>query len=252
MSISDLKILVIFDSTSDESLYQPLLSGLQPNFQVQFEQISAFENLSVLQAVLARQNYDLVISGGCLAAHLPGLIVANTSKPVLGLPLASQWEGLDALMSLQQMPFGLPVLTAAPDRSSALLYFLRQWQQQPAERFRRLHLVIAPGLSDAAYVAEELKRTHELAQAREIQLSESSEPDPEALNIVLVHAAEAVRPELLAIHVPLQAPEHHRFHAASALDVLNWVQRGGLWVGVNNTRNAILGFQRCAAALQGA
>lgn len=245
-----MNVLVIFDKNSDESLYQPLLSGLKPDFSVQFEQISAYENLGTLQDVLSRKNYDLVISGGALAASLPGLIAANTDKPVLGLPLASQWEGLDALMSLQQMPFGLPVLSSAPDRSSTLITFLRQVQNLKAEAFKHMHLVIAPGLSDAAYVAEEITRTKELAQSRGVTLSIDSEPHPVALNIVLVHAAEAVRADLFAIHVPLQAPEQHRFHAAAAVDVLHWVQKGGLWVGVNNTRNAILGYLRFGSVFQ--
>ena len=244
-----MNVLVIFDKTSDESLYQPLLSGLKSDFSVHFEQISAYENLGVLQEMLSQSNYDLVISGGAMAAHLPGLIAANTEKPVLGLPLASQWEGLDALISLQQSPFGLPVLTSAPDRSSAIIKFLRNIQTKQASHLKAMHLVIAPGLSEAAYVAEELKRTQELALSKEITLTISSEPDSEALNIILVHAAEAVRSDILAIHVPLQAPEQHRFHAAAAIDVLHWVQKGGLWVGVNNTRNAILGYLRFADLL---
>jgi len=242
-------VLVIFDKTADESLYQPLLSGLDSGFKVFFEQVSAYNNLEKLQSILNNNHYDLVISGGSLGAHLPGLIAANTKKPVLGLPLASQWEGLDALMSLQQSPFGLPVLTSAPDRTSVIIQFLRHLQKKNAKDLLQMHLVLAPGLSEAAYVKEELNRTHELAASKDIQLSVSSKPEPEAFNIVLVHATEAVRSDILAIHVPLQAPEQHRFHAAAAIDVLHWVQKGGLWVGVNNTRNAILGYLRFSECL---
>lgn len=63
----------------------------------------------------AEQNgFVLVIAAAGMAAHLPGFIAANTSLPVIGVPLASsEMQGLDALYSIVQMPPGIPVATVA-------------------------------------------------------------------------------------------------------------------------------------------
>jgi len=46
-----------------------------------------------------------------MAAHLPGVIASMTSVPVIGVPIKSSFEGLDALLSIVQMPPGIPVAT---------------------------------------------------------------------------------------------------------------------------------------------
>lgn len=48
-----------------------------------------------------------------MAAHLPGVIAAMTAIPVIGVPVKSSLEGLDALLSIVQMPTGIPVATVA-------------------------------------------------------------------------------------------------------------------------------------------
>jgi 5-(carboxyamino)imidazole ribonucleotide mutase len=53
-----------------------------------------------------------------MAAHLPGVVAANTSLPVIGLPLdASPLKGVDALYSIVQMPPGIPVATVGIDNA---------------------------------------------------------------------------------------------------------------------------------------
>jgi len=58
-----------------------------------------------------------------LAAHLPGFIAARTKKPVIGVPVSAKLGGLDALLSITQMPSGVPVATVGIDnaKNAALL-----------------------------------------------------------------------------------------------------------------------------------
>jgi 5-(carboxyamino)imidazole ribonucleotide mutase len=66
----------------------------------------------------------VVIAGAGLAAHLPGVIAAYTTLPVIGVPLKSgSLNGLDSLLSIVQMPSGVPVATVAIDgaKNAALL-----------------------------------------------------------------------------------------------------------------------------------
>jgi 5-(carboxyamino)imidazole ribonucleotide mutase len=55
----------------------------------------------------------VIIAGAGMAAHLPGVIAAYTSIPVIGVPVKSSFDGLDALLAIVQMPPGIPVATVA-------------------------------------------------------------------------------------------------------------------------------------------
>ena len=65
----------------------------------------------------ARENgFGVIIAAAGMAAHLAGALAANTTLPVIGIPLKSQvLDGVDALLSTVQMPSGIPVATVAID-----------------------------------------------------------------------------------------------------------------------------------------
>jgi phosphoribosylaminoimidazole carboxylase PurE protein len=67
------------------------------------------------------QGIKIIIAGAGMAAHLPGVIAAHTTLPVIGVPLAgSELSGLDALYSIVQMPSGVPVATMAIGKAGAI------------------------------------------------------------------------------------------------------------------------------------
>jgi 5-(carboxyamino)imidazole ribonucleotide mutase len=73
----------------------------------------------------AGRGIQVIIAGAGGAAHLPGMIAAQTLAPVLGVPVLSKLSGLDSLLSIVQMPAGIPVGTlavgAAGAKNAALL-----------------------------------------------------------------------------------------------------------------------------------
>ena len=72
----------------------------------------------------ARENgFGAIIAAAGMAAHLAGAIAANTTLPVIGIPVKGSFEGLDALLSTVQMPSGIPVATVAVNgaKNAALL-----------------------------------------------------------------------------------------------------------------------------------
>jgi 5-(carboxyamino)imidazole ribonucleotide mutase len=73
-------------------------------------------------ARLARiDGFEVIIAGAGGAAHLPGMIAAKTSLPVLGVPIQSKaLNGIDSLLSICQMPAGIPVGTLAIGHSGAI------------------------------------------------------------------------------------------------------------------------------------
>lgn len=85
--------------------------------------ISAHRNLVRLQAYVGEaeaSGVEVFIAGAGGAAHLPGVIAAQTIRPVLGVPLSGMGlMGLDALLSIVQMPSGVPVGTFAIGKAGA-------------------------------------------------------------------------------------------------------------------------------------
>lgn len=68
----------------------------------------------------AGRGMRVLIAGAGGAAHLPGIIAAKTPLPVIGVPMQSALQGLDSMLSIAQMPGGVPVATMAIGRAGAV------------------------------------------------------------------------------------------------------------------------------------
>lgn len=71
-------------------------------------------------ATAEARGLEVVIAGAGMAAALPGVIAAKTVLPVLGVPIESKLNGLDSLLSMVQMPAGIPVGVLAVGRAGAV------------------------------------------------------------------------------------------------------------------------------------
>ncbi len=77
--------------------------------------------LSEFAKSAAEKNFGAIIAGAGGAAHLPGMIAAHTTVPVLGVPVESAvLRGVDSLLSIVQMPAGIPVATFAIGKAGAI------------------------------------------------------------------------------------------------------------------------------------
>ena len=84
--------------------------------QVPFEMnaLSAHRTPEAVEAFAkgaAARGIRVIIAAAGMAAHLPGVIAASTTVPVIGVPIKSTLEGMDALLAIVQMPPGIPVAT---------------------------------------------------------------------------------------------------------------------------------------------
>ena len=100
--------------------------GLEPEVEV----LSAHrtpEKMIEWGKLAANRGVQVIIAGAGGAAHLPGMLASVTSLPVIGVPVAlSQLDGMDSLLSIVQMPAGVPVATVSIDGSkNAALLALR-------------------------------------------------------------------------------------------------------------------------------
>ena len=109
---------VIMGSTSDYEVMQDACKVLE-EFGVKYEKrvVSAHRTPDLMYeyAHSARERgVKVIIAGAGGAAHLPGMVAAMTTVPVIGVPVKSRaLNGLDSLLSIVQMPGGVPVLTVA-------------------------------------------------------------------------------------------------------------------------------------------
>ena len=114
------KVAVIMGSDSDLPVVEKALEKLK-EFSVPFEAHVYSAHRTPEQArdfsANARANgFGVIIAAAGKAAHLAGSVAANTTLPVIGIPIkASALDGLDALLSTVQMPPGMPVATVAID-----------------------------------------------------------------------------------------------------------------------------------------
>jgi len=91
-------------------------------------------------ATAAARGLRVIIAGAGGAAHLPGMVAAKTQLPVIGVPVrSSTLDGLDSLLSIVQMPAGVPVATMAiGNATNAALFAARILAIADAELHRRL------------------------------------------------------------------------------------------------------------------
>lgn len=124
--MSQILVSILMGSKSDWPIMQEA-SLLLDQFQIAHEvrALSAHRTPDALQDYLQtaqKQGVQVFIAAAGGAAHLPGVIAASTSLPVLGVPIPSSTfvNGLDALLSIVQMPAGIPVATFAVGKAGAI------------------------------------------------------------------------------------------------------------------------------------
>lgn len=117
------KVAIIMGSSSDAKVMGEAAKILK-EFKVPFEMkvVSAHRTPEFMQDYAleaAKKNIGVIIAGAGGAAHLPGMVASLTHLPVIGVPIAlKSLKGLDSLLSIAQMPKGVPVATVAIDNAA--------------------------------------------------------------------------------------------------------------------------------------
>ena len=115
ITIMNPKISIIMGSTSDLPIMEKAAKFLD-EMEIPFEMnaLSAHrtpEAVAEFASNAQKRGIKVIIAGAGMAAHLPGVIAASTPIPVIGVPINSTLEGMDALLAIAQMPPGIPVAT---------------------------------------------------------------------------------------------------------------------------------------------
>lgn len=128
------KVGVIMGSTSDWETMKhtaETLKELGVAFETKVVSAHRTPDLMFDYAETARgRGLEVIIAGAGGAAHLPGMVAAKTTIPVIGVPVQSKaLDGMDSLLSIVQMPAGVPVATVAIGKAGAINAALLAAQQ---------------------------------------------------------------------------------------------------------------------------
>lgn len=126
-----MKVAVIMGSTSDLPKVEPCIDILKKyGVEVAVRCLSAHRAHDALASFMKEANEsgtEVYIAAAGMAAALPGVVASQTVMPVIGVPISgSNLEGMDALLSIVQMPSGIPVATVAINGSKNAAYLALQ------------------------------------------------------------------------------------------------------------------------------
>lgn len=109
-------VAIISGSASDAAITDRVIKVLDEN-KVSYDAqvISAHRDPDKLDAYIKSSNAKIFIAIAGLSAALPGVIASKSDKPVIGVPVSGTLNGMDALLSIAQMPKGVPVACVGVD-----------------------------------------------------------------------------------------------------------------------------------------
>lgn len=125
MSESKFEVAILMGSSSDLELMKQAMEildefGVSYDVRVSSAHRALEETIEYVKSA-TNQGVKVFIAGAGGAAHLPGVVAASTIRPVIGVPISSSaLAGIDSLMSIVQMPAGIPVGTVTVGQTGAL------------------------------------------------------------------------------------------------------------------------------------
>ncbi len=120
-------VMVIAGSKSDEKIVNKVTDVLkQENVSFSAEYASAHREPEKVAKIVKECGAKVFIAIAGLSAALPGVVASLTKKPVIGVPVESKLGGLDALLSIVQMPKGVPVATVGIDNGQNAAYLAKR------------------------------------------------------------------------------------------------------------------------------
>ncbi len=235
-------LLVIFGSDSDKPVFEPLMDKLKAKgIEAKLEICSAHRQPEKLMKILKKSKEKLVIGGAGLSAALPGFVASHCDKLVIGMPVSANYNGLDAFLSVHQMPKGFAVLGVGTEAIDEAVE-----AAEKIEKGREKVIIINSEPSEEALKRMDACKKQLNASGIAFELQEDdSYTDKKAVYIdfIEIDEVEAVDSEgQLVIFVPIKKGSDKQ----DALKVSALAGKG-LWVGLGRGENAAL----CAAKILG-
>lgn len=222
-----MKIQILFGSQNDERVFNPLVESLKPLADVTMTVASAHRHPSKVRDIVTTDQADLFIAGAGLAAHLPGVVASLTSKCVFGISVNGAFGGLDAFLSIVQMPKDIPVMAVTENNILNIAQFLKKL---PQIDFENIHLNWNREI-DQSITAEACVQIEKHCETK-VSWCESHAPQTLGKLCTLEDATGVSS----GLNVLLLTPEDKK-SPQKAFDFFKMASQGGLWVGAHNLQN---------------
>ena len=225
------EVFVVLGSSTDSGCYSKIISGLE-GYKVRnrFAVLSAHKTPKELAKALKKTPAKIFIAGAGMAAALPGVVAAETIKPVVGVPCFGAYNGLDAFLSTHQMPPGMPVIGVGMEAANDAAILAKSYLGGLEK------IVLLVPTSESAMKA--------MAKA-EVQLAELGIKAKKSHSIkggkvVYLRFVDALmemvfNDDAIVINVPVKEGSNEE----DALLVFR-MARKGYWVGLNRAENAAI------------
>lgn len=231
--ISD--VLVVFGSASDSVIYEKIISGLKAKgISLELKICSAHRTPKMLEKIIKQTKAKIIIAGAGLSAALPGIIASQTIKPVIGIPCNGNYEGLDALLSVHQMPPGIPVLGVGVNAAEQAVSAAEKILQE------KKHVIIARH-NENEEIAKRIAAAKETLQKFGVQFEETTKTTFEKDDAVFLDFFDLNETSSISdngkcvVFVPCA-----KQNPASAALKLFELSKQGLWVGLGRGENAAI------------
>lgn len=229
------KALLLFGSRSDSKVYNEIITELESK-AVEFELriASAHRTPREVEKIVKNTNAGVIIAGAGLSAALPGVVASHTLKPVIGVPVAGNYAGLDAFLSIAQMPPGIPVLAVGVENAKEAAAYATEILEE------NNFIAIIKNSDDFATsnAIEKAKKILNSFNVSHAVMTGTEEKNTQTVYIEFVKLSEDKPPERngkTIIYVPV-SKESDINDALTAMKLANH----GLWVGLNRGENAAL------------
>jgi len=213
-------ILVVFGSKSDSNVFEEVKKKIDCELRI----CSAHRTPDMLDDILKKTKAKVIIAGAGLAAHLPGVIASKTLKPIIGVPVESNFNGLDSFLSIVQMPPGIPVLSVGVDKG------------KEAAEYAEFLLKEYDGVNIVGEIeTKAVKKAVGILDKFSINTSFSNGFDERSINLNFVKLGEKAENKFLTINIPVKENNN----SEDSIKLLKAANKG-LWVGLNRGDNAAL------------
>ncbi len=222
-------VLIIAASKSDIETMKKAAAALDKNsIKWMLRVCSAHRTPEMLDRIIGEvdDSCDAIIAGAGLAAALPGAVAAKTTLPVIGVPLTGAFEGLDALLSIIQMPPGIPVITTGVngvEEAAATAVKIA------TNRMKRVNMTSIANKNQKA-----VEKAAEALREMRIEYSCTEKMQETAINLCFTDINESTKQENAIV---IYCPTTDKETAQDAVKLLQ-LTRKGVWVGLNRGENA--------------
>ncbi len=226
-------ILLIAASKSDVEAMKKAMAVLEKSGGMHTLRVcSAHRTPEMLDKIMeeaknSQSSYDAIIAAAGLAAALPGVVAAKTLLPVIGVPLTGAFEGLDAMLSIIQMPPGIPVLTTGVNNAEEAAHAATLIAKNKMKRIN----IVNRGKSQKA-VDKAVEALNELRV--EYSLGEKVLETAINIHFTSIDEKEGITSESAIV---INCPTAEKETAADAIKLLQLTKKG-MWVGLNRGENA--------------